>query len=74
MKAENIALDNSSQRKVVEEVGEGLPDLGITILTKALIVESIHLGDLLGFVVASQNGDSLRMSDFVADQESDGLD
>ena len=74
MKAENIALDNSSQRKVVEEVGEGLPDLGITILTEALIVESIHLGDLLGFVVTSQNGDSLRMSDFVADQESDGLD
>ena len=41
VKAEDLVLNHSSQGQVVEEFGELLPNLGVAILSEALIVESI---------------------------------
>lgn len=41
MKAEDLFLNNSSEGKVVEELCELLPDLGIAVLSQALVVESV---------------------------------
>ena len=41
VKAEDLVLNHSSQGQVVEKFGELLPNLGVTILSEAFIVESI---------------------------------
>ena len=53
MEAENISLNDSCQREIVEKTGEVLPNFWISILSEALVVESIYLGDLSRFVVAA---------------------
>ena len=41
MKTENGALNDCSQRQVVEKLSELFPDIGITVLAKALIIKSV---------------------------------
>ena len=41
MKAEDLVLDDSSQRQVVKELSELLPDIGVAVLAQALIVKAI---------------------------------
>lgn len=47
-----LLLDESSQGKEVEEVGKGLPDVGIAVFSQALVIETVHLSDLTTFVIA----------------------
>ena len=71
VEAEELILDDSSEREEVEELGETFPDIGVSIFSAALIVEAIDLGNLPGLVVASQDGDSIFVPDFEGDQEGD---
>jgi len=50
-----------------------LPHVSISILSKALIVETVHLGDLLTLVVSSQDGDSVWVPDLEGDEERHSL-
>jgi hypothetical protein len=59
---------------VIEEGSEVLPNVGITVLSQALIIESIDLCDLLALVISSQDGDSVWVSDLKSDKEGNGLD
>lgn len=70
----NLLLDQSSEWEVVEEIGEVLPNVGIAILSQTLIIEAVDLGDLSRLVVATQDGDSILVSDLECHQERDGLD
>lgn len=74
VEAEDLVVDEGGKGEVVEEIGEVFPHIGIAIFTQALIVETIHLGDLAGLVVATEDGDALRISDFEGNEEGDGLD
>ena len=47
VQAEDVALNDGSEREVVEKTCEVLPDIGVSVLTQALVVESINLCDLL---------------------------
>lgn len=58
MKAEDACLNDSSDWKEVEKGGEILPNVSISILPEAFVVETIHLCDLFGLVVSTENGDS----------------
>lgn len=73
MKTENVVLNNSGEGEVVKETGEVLPDMSITILAKALIVESINLCDLLTFMVATQDGDTVGIANLHANKECDSF-
>ncbi len=53
MEAEDVILDDSCQRDIVEERSEVLPHIGIAVFPQTLIVESIYLSDLLALVVSS---------------------
>ena len=58
MEAENVSFDDSGERKVIEQGGEVLPHASVTIFSKAFIIESINLSNLLGLVISSKDGDS----------------
>ena len=66
MKTEDISLDNSCQWKIIEQGSEVLPDVGVTILSKTLIIESIDLSDLLTLMITSKDGDSTWIPDLAA--------
>ncbi len=53
MDTEDLAFDDCSKRKIIEDVSDVLPDIAISVLSLAFIVESIELGCLTGFMVAS---------------------
>ena len=62
MKAEYVSFNNSSKRQVIKESCEVLPDVGISIFSKAFVIEPVDLCDLLAFVVSSEDGDTAWVS------------
>jgi hypothetical protein len=74
VKAEDLILDQGGEGKIVEEVGEVLPDVGIAVFAQTLVVEAVDLSDLAGLVVSSENGDALGIANFKSDKECDGFD
>lgn len=46
VEAEDLVVDESGEREIVEQVREELPDVGIAVLPQAFIVETIDLCDL----------------------------
>lgn len=63
VEAKDLVVDEGREGEVVEKVGEVLPDVGVAIFAKALVVEAVDLGDLARLVVAAKDGDPLRISD-----------
>ena len=43
VKAENLVLNDSSERQVVEQLSENFPHISISILSQALVVEAISI-------------------------------
>ena len=41
MEAEDLVFDNCSQRQVVEQLGEDLPHVSISVFAEALVVEAV---------------------------------
>ena len=54
MDAENLAFNNSTNSKVIENLSAIFPWVGISVLSDGLIIESVDGGDLSSLVVASQ--------------------
>lgn len=73
VKAENLVLNQSGKRKIIEEVGEVLPHVRISVFAKAFVVKSVDLCDLSRFVVSTKDCDTLRVTDFQSNKECDGL-
>ena len=62
-------MDQGGQGQIVEQVSEILPHICVPIFAKTLIVETVDLGDLAGFVIPSKDGDALRIADFQSDEK-----
>jgi hypothetical protein len=73
VEAEDLVVDKGGKGEVVEQVCEVLPYVRVAIFSKTFIIEPIDLCDLAGFVVATENGDALRISDFEGNEKRDGL-
>ena len=73
MKAENTVLNHSCKGKVIKESGEVLPHICVSIFSQALIIETIHLGNLLAFVVSTKDGNTIWVTNFEANKESHSL-
>jgi hypothetical protein len=63
VQAKDLTIDQSSQRKVVEQVDEILSDVGVSVFSETLVVESVHLSDLAGLVIAAQYRDAFTVAD-----------
>jgi hypothetical protein len=74
VQAEDLVVNQGGEREVVEEVCEVLPDVGVAVLSEALVVEAVDLCDLAGLVISAQDGDSLRVPNLECNEEGDGLD
>jgi len=73
VQAEDLIVDKGGEREVVEKIREGFPHVGISILSEAFIVESVHLSDLAGFVIATENRNALRIPNLQGDKQSHSL-
>ena len=71
VKAENLVFNESGEGKVVEEIGEIFPDIGVAVFAQTFVVKSIDLCNLAGFVVSTENSDTLGVTDLKADEERD---
>jgi len=63
MQAENLVFDKSGERKIVEEIREVLPNIGISIFAQTLIVEAVYLSNLTRLVITAENSYSLWITD-----------
>ena len=74
VQAKDLTNGQSSQRKVVEQVDEILSDVGVSVFSETLVVESRHLSDLAGLVIATQYRDAFAVADLKGHENCDGLD
>ena len=74
MEAENLVVNQGSQRQIVKEVREKLPDICIAVFPKTLVVKTIYLCNLTRFVVTTKDCNSGRVSNFERDEERNSLD
>jgi hypothetical protein len=61
MNAENFTINNSGEDKEIENLTARLPDRCITVLLLAFLVETVDLSDLARLVVATDEGDLVRV-------------
>lgn len=74
VQAKNLVLDQCGEREIVKQVGEVFPDVGVAILPKALVIESIDLSDLSTLMVAAKNRHAIFVSNLEGDEQRDGFD
>lgn len=74
VKTEDLIIDEGGKGKVIKEVGEEFPHVGVAVFTEALVVETVDLGDLAGLVVSAQNGDPLGVPNLERNEERHRLD
>ena len=71
--AHDLVVDERSNTHAVEHVHQVLPSVGVSVLLHALIVETVHLRDLSSLVVASQEGDAVRVTGLQSEEQLDGF-
>ena len=70
----DLVIYDNTQRQEVEHIGKVMPDVGIPIFSRTLGIEAVRLCYTSRFVVASDQVDSVGVSELQADKERDRLD
>ena len=73
MKSQYTSLNSSSQWEEIKQGCKLKPWLGIAILSQALVVKAIDLGDLFALMIASQDGHSAWVPDLKTNKQSDNF-
>ena len=73
MHAEDSFLNEGGEGDVVENLGAISPHINRAVFPETFVVEAIDLRDLSTFVVASDERDAVRVSDFEGEQQQEGL-
>ena len=59
MNTEDLAINNSANRKVIKHFSAVFPRVRVAIFSVDFIIEPIDCSNLSGFVVSSEEGDSI---------------
>lgn len=70
----DLIVNDTAQRKVVEHVGEIVPDRRVAVFSGTLRVKAVRLGNTSALMVTSDEVDSIGISELETDQKADGLD
>lgn len=62
MNAKNPTINDGSQVQIIKDLTTGFPNVCIAVLVLTFVVETVDLGDLSGFMVASKKSDSIWIS------------
>eukprot|EP00330_Aristerostoma_sp_ATCC50986_P004637 CAMPEP_0114595130 /NCGR_PEP_ID=MMETSP0125-20121206/16874_1 /TAXON_ID=485358 ORGANISM="Aristerostoma sp., Strain ATCC 50986" /NCGR_SAMPLE_ID=MMETSP0125 /ASSEMBLY_ACC=CAM_ASM_000245 /LENGTH=74 /DNA_ID=CAMNT_0001796301 /DNA_START=493 /DNA_END=717 /DNA_ORIENTATION=+ len=73
MKAEEFPFNKSCNREVIEEISQIFPYILVAVLSLTLIIETVDLGDLSAFMIASQNGYSAAVTNLVCKKKTHSL-
>jgi len=71
METKDLVFHNRGHWKSVKQVSEKLPHVGVSVFSKALIIESVDLSDLPRLMVSSKDSDSFLVSHFEGNEKSD---
>ena len=71
--AEHLVVDDGRQTQIVEDLRAIPPHIDRSVLAQALVVKAIHLRNLAGLVVASDQGYSIGVSHFKSQQQQKSL-
>jgi len=63
-------VDERRQRQIIEKIHKQLPYFHVSVLGETFVVESVHLRDLARFVISSEDGDALGITDFERDEQT----
>ena len=70
---EDLIIDDTAQRKVVEHVRKVMPDRRVAVFPRALGVKAIRLRDTSALVISSDEMNSVGVSELETNEETDGL-
>lgn len=70
----HLVFNEGGEGEVVEKVSEESPNVGVAVFPQALVVKAIDLRDLSGFVISTEDGDTVAVPQLESDEERDGLD
>ena len=73
MDAEDLALDDGTDTKVVEDLAAVLPGVDIAVLAHGLFVETVDRGDAACLVIASKKRDAVGVLEFEAEEKLEGF-
>ena len=65
LQVSHLSVYQGSERQVVKQICEVLPNIGVAILPETFVVEAVHLCDLSRLMVSTQDGDSLLKTHLV---------
>jgi hypothetical protein len=74
MHAEHAPVNHSTKREVVKHLAAPSPDVAAPVLALAFVVKAVHLRDLPGLVVASDERHPLRVAHLEGEQQQECLD
>ena len=62
MNAEDFAVNNGTKDEEIKDLAASFPDRGIAVFLLALLVETVDLGNLARFVIATDECNTIRIS------------
>ena len=73
MNAEDFSFNNSSNSKIIKDLGAVFPRICISVFSNSFVVETVDSGDLSSFMISSKKGDMCWVFQFQAQQKLESL-
>ena len=73
MDTEDFTFNNSANTEKIKHLSTILPWVRITVFAHSLVVEAVHLSDLSGLMVSSEESDMARVLQFQTQEELECL-
>jgi len=67
MEAKDAISHHGCHWQVVKGVGKVFPDIGVSVLPQALVIEPVNLRDMSALVIPAQNRDAIPVSHLQGD-------